>query len=306
MDRIECMRAFVETVRANSFSAAARVLDVPRSKISKQVQALEELMGVQLLTRTTRSLNLTSTGAEYYEAALDVLASIEEAEQRAREGMAQLRGTLRINAPVSFGIRVLAPLLPAFHALHPEVQLQLVLNDRQIDPVRGGHDVTIRIADLPDSTLVARCIMPAPRILVAAPAYLQRAGQPQTPDDLIRHACLIYGAVQGSAVIALLRGNEIQRIHVQGPLIADNGDVLKIAAEAGMGIALLPAFIIDDSIRAGRLTPVLPQWHAPPISVNAVYPSTRRLPQKTRRFIDFLISTLGQPELESAVKEPAV
>jgi DNA-binding transcriptional LysR family regulator len=294
MDRIECMRAFVETVRANGFAAAARVLDVPRSKISKQVQALEESLGVQLLMRTTRSLHLTAAGADYFDAAREVLAALEEAEQRARDGVAQLRGLLRVNAPMSFGVRMLAPLLPAFHAKHPDVQLQIALSDQQIDPVRGGYDVTIRIAALADSSLVARPIMPAPRLLIAAPAYLRRAGVPQSPEDLKRHACLSYGCTPEGTTLVLSRGSEVRRVQTTGPLQADNGDVLATAAEAGMGITLLPTFIVGDAVRLGRLVPVLPEWQSPPISVNAIYASARRVPQKTRRFIDFLVAELGR------------
>lgn len=293
MDRIECMRAFVQTVRSNGFAAAARVLNVPRSKVSKQIQSLEEALGVQLLMRTTRSLHLTTAGTEYYEAARDVLASLDEAEQHVRDGVAQLNGSLRINAPVSFGVRVLAPLIPKFHQQHPHVELQIALNDQQVDPVRGGYDLTIRIATLPDSSLVARPLMPAPRVLIAAPSYLAHAGLPQSPQDLVEHACLHYGASHYGTTLALTRGHETQRVHTNGPLLADNGDVLATAAEAGMGIALLPTFIVDDAIRAGRLVIVLPEWRAPAITVNAVCASGRRIPAKTRRFIDFLVAELA-------------
>lgn len=302
MDRIECMRTFVETVRSNGFAAAARVLNVPRSKVSKQIQALEEMLGVQLLMRTTRSLHLTAAGAEYYDAARDVLASLEEAEQRARDGVAQLRGLLRVNAPVSFGVRVLAPLIPRFHAQHPDVELQVSLSDQQIDPVRGGYDVTIRIAALPDSSLVARAIMPAPRVLVASPGYLRRAGTPQSPAELARHACLSYGCTQEGTTLALVRGGETQRVPANGPLTADNGDLLAVAAEAGMGITLLPTFIVGEALRAGRLVEVLEDWRAPPIAVNAVYASSRRVPQKTRRFIDFLVEQLREEDADSRAR----
>ncbi|WP_323151599.1 LysR family transcriptional regulator, partial [Pseudomonas glycinae] len=156
MDRIECMRAFVVTVGENGFAAAARAMDVPRSKVSKQIQALEEAIGVQLLQRTTRSLHLTEAGAEYFEAAREVIAALDEAEQRARDGVGELRGVLRVNAPMSFGLRRLGKLIPLFHEQHPNIELQLVLSDQQVDPVRGGFDVTIRIASLPDSTMIAR------------------------------------------------------------------------------------------------------------------------------------------------------
>jgi DNA-binding transcriptional LysR family regulator len=293
VDRIECMRAFVEAVKSNGFAAAARTLDVPRSKVSKQIQALEEELGVQLLMRTTRSLHLTSAGSEYFESARDILAAIEEAEQRAQAGTGELKGALRINAPMSFGIRVLAPLVPLFNAAHPKVELEIVLSDQVVDPIQGGFDVTVRIASLPDSSLAARTIMPAPRLLVASPTYLERATVPQSPADLENHAFLEYGYRQGGATLLLTRGEESVRVHTTGPLFANNGDVLAVAAEGGMGITLLPAFIVGEAIDAGRLVPLLTDWSAPPITVNAVFPSARRMPMKTRAFIDFMASSLG-------------
>ncbi len=293
MDRIECMRAFVATVGANGFAAAARALDVPRSKISKQIQALEEAIGVQLLQRTTRSLHLTEAGAEYYDACRDVIASLDEAEQRARTGMGEIRGVLRVNAPMSFGLSRLGPLIPRFNELHPNVELQVVLSDQQVDPVKGGFDVTIRIASLPDSSMIARSLAPAPRIMVASPDYLAREGTPQTPKDLAHHKCLSYGYLQSGVSLQLCNGKETQRVTVSGPLHANNGDILAQAAVAGMGIALLPNFIIERAVADGRLVPVLCDWEAPAITVNAVYPSSRRVPMKTRAFIDFLVDELS-------------
>ncbi|CAD5201897.1 LysR family transcriptional regulator [Pseudomonas sp. FEN] len=293
MDRIDCMRAFVATVGANGFAAAARAMDVPRSKVSKQIQALEEAIGVQLLQRTTRSLHLTEAGAEYYEAARELLASLDETEQRARDGVGELRGVLRVNAPMSFGLRRLGPLIPLFHQQHPNVELQLVLSDQQVDPVRGGFDVTIRIASLPDSSMVARLLAPAPRIMVASPAYLARAGTPRTPKELTSHQCLNYGYLQSGVSLQLSNGKETQRVNVTGPLHANNGDLLAQAAQAGMGIALLPDFIVEDALAAGTLVAVLCEWQAPAISINAVYPSARRVPQKTRAFIEFLVKALA-------------
>ncbi len=293
MDRIECMRAFVATVGANGFAAAARALDVPRSKVSKQIQALEEAIGVQLLQRTTRSLHLTEAGAEYYDACRDVIASLDEAEQRARTGMGEIRGVLRVNAPMSFGLSRLGPLIPRFNELHPNVELQVVLSDQQVDPVKGGFDVTIRIASLPDSSMIARSLAPAPRIMVASPDYLAREGTPQTPKDLAHHKCLSYGYLQSGVSLQLSNGKETQRVTVSGPLHANNGDILAQAAVAGMGIALLPNFIVERAVADGRLVPVLCDWEAPAITVNAVYPSSRRVPMKTRAFIDFLVAELS-------------
>lgn len=292
MDRIECMRAFVEAVRAESFAAAARQMDVPRSKVSKQVQWLEETLGVQLLMRTTRSLHLTEAGAAYFEAAQDALTAVDEAEERAR-GTSGIRGVVRCNVPVSFGMRILAGLVPRFLEMYPDIELQVSLTDHLIDPVRGGFDVTIRIADLADSSFSARRIMPAPRSLVASPDYLATHGTPATPEDLAAHAFLNYGALQGGITIQLTRGKEVQRIRTRGPVMADSGDFLAGMAAAGLGVVMLPDFIAQEYLDTGRLVRVLEDWSAPPIAVHALFAQSRNMPLRLRRFVDFLVAELA-------------
>ncbi|MGQ0801023.1 MAG: LysR family transcriptional regulator [Pseudomarimonas sp.] len=292
MDRIECMRTFVEAVRAGGFSAAARKLDLPRSKVSKQIQSLEAMLGVQLLMRTTRNIHLTDAGTAYLDAAVEILHALDAAEDQARGSTTGLRGVLRVNAPVSFGVRVLSKLVPKFHALHPDVELQLSLTDQLIDPVKGGFDLTIRIANLQDSSLAARQIMPAPRRLVASPTYLKHAGTPASPKDLTDASMLNYGCLQGGTTLAFTRGKAIERVRTRGPLMADNGDFLCLMAEAGMGIALLPDFITAEAIAAKRLVPVLNDWLPPPIAVHALFPAARNLPRRTRLFVDFLLDAL--------------
>jgi DNA-binding transcriptional LysR family regulator len=291
------MRAFVEAIRSNGLAAAARNLGVPRSKVSKQIQALESALGVQLLMRTTRSLHPTSIGAEYYESAKDVLAALDEAEQQVQAGTGQVKGILNINAPMSFGVRLLAPLIPVFHAQYPAIDLKVELEDQLVDPVQGGFDVTIRIACLPDSSLNARTITQVSRVLVASPDYLERAGVPRSPGELEAHAFLRYGHLQGGTRLKLSRGEESTRISMAGPLCANNGAFLAVAAEAGLGIALLPLFIVKDALEAGRLVTVLDDWRAPPVAVNAVFPTSHRMPLKTRVFVDFLVASLSGEEV---------
>ena len=304
MDRIECMRAFIEAVRAESFAGAARTLDVPRSKISKLVKDLEQSLGVKLLMRTTRSLHLTEAGTAFYEDAQEVLAALEEAEERAR-GTLGIRGIVRCNVPVSFGMRVLAGLVPRFLERFPDIELQVSLTDHLIDPVRGGFDVTIRIADLADSSFAARRIMPAPRSLVASPAYLAQRGTPQAPDDLADHAFINYGCLQSGITIQLTRGKEVRRVRTRGPVMADNGDFLVQMADAGLGITLVPDFIAADAITAGTLVRVLEDWSAPPIAVHALFQQTRSMSLRLRRFIDFLVEELGE-ELGEDCDDPAI
>lgn len=292
MDRLDSMRTFVEVVRLNGFAAAARSLDLARSTVSKQVNALEAHLGVQLLMRTTRKLHLTEAGRRYYEAAQDVLDEVERSEELAREGGALPRGVLRINAPASFGLRVIGPLLPRFHALHPDVELQLALSDQVVDPLGGGFDLTLRIADLPDSTMVARPLMPAPRWIVAAPDLVARLGAPATPGEVAPAHWLGYGTLGAAAPFPLERAGERVRVRPEGPVSTDNGELLLQMAEAGMGVALIPEFIAGDAVRAGRLVQLFPDWQAPPLTVHAVHQSARRVPMKTRAFIDFLRNSL--------------
>ena len=292
VDRLACLTAFVETARLGGMAAAARKLDVPRAKVSRQIQMLEAELGAQLLVRTTRALRLTEAGAVFLESAGEALDRFEEAAQRVREGQGQVRGTLKINAPMSFGLRVLGPLLARFQKANPGIELQVALSDEFVDPVRGGFDVTLRIARLEDSSLVARRLCDAPRVLVAAPTYLAERGTPAHPQELADHACLHYGFLSSGTHWVLSRGDEVSRTIATGPICANNGDLLMQAAIDGAGIALLPRFIVDEAIAQRALEVVLCEWQAPPITVYAMYPQTRRMPVRTRRFIDFLVETL--------------
>lgn len=295
---LNALTAFVDTVRRGGMSAAARALGVPRARISRQIQSLEAELGAQLLVRTTRAIKLTEAGSLFLESASEALDRLQEASQRVREGQGQMRGTLKINAPMSFGVRVLGPLLAGFQRANPGLELQLALSDELIDPVRGGFDVTLRIAQLPDSGLVARRLCPAPRVLVAAPRYLAEHGVPTHPADLTQHQCLNYGYLSTGTQWTLTRGDEVFRVSAHGPLCANNGEVLMQAAIGAMGIALLPRFIVDGALAARALSIVLPDWSPPLISVHAVYPSHRRLPLRTRRFVDFLVEALSAPDAQ--------
>jgi DNA-binding transcriptional LysR family regulator len=292
VDRLACLNAFVETARRGGMSAAARELGVPRARISRQIQTLEQQLGVRLLVRTTRALSLTDAGTLLLESAGEALEKLEDATRQVREAQGIVQGKLRINAPMSFGIRVLAPLLPRFQKAHPGLELLVDLADEFVDPVRGGYDVTLRVAQLEDSSLVARRLCDAPRVLVAAPSYLAERGTPRTPAELATHDCLNYRYLSGGAHWLLARGAELVRVDTRGPICANNGDLLMHAAIGGSGIALLPRFIVDDAIERHALRVLMPDWQAPPIAVHAVYPSSRNMPLRTRRFIDFLVESL--------------
>src|SRR5580704_2634702 len=193
MDKLASIRAFAKVVQHNGFAAAARDLRLSRSAVSKHVIELEEELGVQLLSRTTRSVTATENGQAYYERCLAILADLEEADLAAARSQAEVRGLLRVNAPMSFGTLHLAAAVADFMEKYPELRIQLILSDQQIDPVQEGYDVRLRIADLPSSNMIARKIAPAHRAICASPTYLAQHGIPQHPDDLRGHACLTYG-----------------------------------------------------------------------------------------------------------------
>lgn len=293
MDKLISMRAFTKVVDHGSFSEAARDMRLSRSAISKYVIDLEAELGVQLLNRTTRSASTTDNGRLYYERCRAILADIEEAELAVSHLQATPRGVLKVNAPMSFGTLHLGKAVTAFMARYPDLQVHLILSDQQIDTVQEGFDVTIRIANAADSSLIARKIVPARRVLCASPAYLKRRGKPQHPDDLRSHDCLSYDYL-GTGVQWKLTGADGDHwLHVSSRLSTNNAEVLRDAALAGLGIALLPTFIAGAEIRSGKLRGVLAGYQAPELSVCALYPPTRHLSVKVRVFIDFLVERLG-------------
>jgi DNA-binding transcriptional LysR family regulator len=282
------MAAFVRVVEGRSFSMAARALGLTRSAVSRQIAGLEDRLGARLLNRTTRRLSVTEAGAVYYERCARILAEVEAAERAVMDLDEAPRGLLRVNAPMSFGLGHLGPALAEFAAAHPALKVELTLDDRVIDLVGEGYDMAIRIADLPPSALVARRLAVSRRILCAAPAYLARAGIPARPEELTRHACLSY--------TYLATGNDWRfrgpdgpiTVRIDGAISANNGDVLRHMALAGLGIILAPTFIVGDDLRSGALVPLLSQWTEADTGIFAVYPHSRHLSPKVRAFVDFL------------------
>lgn len=290
MDKLESMRVFTQVVNHGGFTAAARAIGLSRSAVSKHVMDLEAALGVQLLHRTTRQTSATEAGLAYFERCRAILAEIEEAELAISDAQEAPRGSLRINAPMSFGTMHLGGAIADFMRQYRAVQVQLVLSDRFVDPVAEGFDVTIRIADLENSSLIARRIMPADRVLCASPAYLRAHGVPQTPDDLRQHDCLHYGYLATGAQWKLIGPGGDHWVAVNATLCANNAEVLRDAALRDLGIALLPTFIAAEALEDGRLTTVLADYQAPAISVYALYPPSRYLSAKVRVFVDFLVA----------------
>lgn len=288
MDKLEAMQAFTKVVALGGYAAAARQLGRTRSALSKAVTELERQLGVRLLDRTTRKVRPTEAGYAYYERCAAVLAAVEETETQIAGLHDAPRGVLRINGPMSFGTAYLASAVADFLSRYPDLKVELLLNDRFIDPLEEGVDVTVRIGALADSSLVARRLAATRRVLVAAPDYLARHGAPQSPDDLAHHRCLVYGQVAARQRWQLMRNGEMISAPVASVLCANNGDVLREAACKGLGIALLPTVIAGAAIKSGRLAVVLDAYSPPPLPIHALYAPNRFLAAKTRLFIDFL------------------
>ena len=288
------MAVFARVVEAGSFSRAADALGMSKSAVSKQIARLEDRLGARLLNRTTRQLSLTEAGTAFYSGCQQLVSDAESAEAAVTHLAQAPRGTLHVNAPMTFGQQHVAPALPAFMAQHPDLAVDLQLNDRTVDLVDEGFDVAIRIGQLADSSLIAKRLAPLRGRLVASPEYLDHHGRPAHPSDLKHHTCLIYSYFAAGRSWPFRGPDGPIRVPVDGRLEANNGDVLLTAARGGMGIAQLPTFICGDDLRAGRLESVLDAWLDPSDgAVHAVYPASRTVLPKVRVFIDFLAARFG-------------
>jgi DNA-binding transcriptional LysR family regulator len=293
-DELAGMLAFARVVEERSFSAAARRLVRSKSAVSKQVSELEDRLGVRLLNRTTRRLSLTEAGSAVYEHCLRMVAAAEEAERVVAALSGAVRGTLRLAAPVSFGTRHLAPLIPQLLQLYPELAIDLSLDDHMVDLVEEGFDLAVRIAELGDSGLIARRLATARRVLCAAPAYLAEHGVPREPRDLPRHNCLGYSYLRSpTGQEVSFRSEGGMTLRLRGNFIANNGEALLAALLGGVGIALMPTFIVADELRAGRLRVLLADAVTMDSTVSALYPANRNLSPKVRAVVDFLAERFG-------------
>jgi DNA-binding transcriptional LysR family regulator len=296
MDKFIQLRAFTQVVTAGGFAAAARTMGLSRSAVNKLVIGLENDLGVQLLHRSTRVVSPTETGLAFYERCLEILSSLEEAERSVTQLHTEPRGRLRVNAPMSFGTMHLAPAIADFLVQYPDLQVQLTLNDRFVDLIEEGFDVTVRISEpQPTGSLIVQPLAPATRVLCAAPSYLQAHGTPTHPQELPTHACLDYGQIATDSTWKLKGSDGIHTIAIRGVLCSNNGEVLKDAAIRGLGIALLPTFIIEPALMRGELQVVLPEYQPPELSIDVMYPVNRHLSAKIRLFVDFLKQRFGKP-----------
>lgn len=280
---------FFRVVEANGFGAAARRLDTTPASVSRRVKALEQRLGVRLLQRTTRKLSLTDAGEQYFREGRRLLLQLDDLEQALTASAREPEGELRIVAPMSFGQRRLAPLVARFAALHRKLRISLILEDRETDLIDEAAHLAIRIGYPADSSMVARAIAPIPRHACASPDYLELRGCPQSPEDLLHHDCLHYNLISEREEWTFVGDDGDQTLAVKGSFCSNNGDVLAEAAMQGLGIALLPDFIVAGGLAAGRLVKVLEQHQRAPLTLFALYPSRQHLPAKTRSFLEFLL-----------------
>ena len=299
MDRLASMQAFVQVVDSGSFAAAAKRLAASRASVTHHVQSLEDHLGVQLLNRTTRKLNLTEVGRDFYERSSRILTQLEEAERSAATLQKTARGLLRVNTSEGLA-RALAPLIAEFSAVHPDVSFDLVMTDHMVDLVEAGFDLAVRAGPLPDSTLISRRVGVGSLVLCAAPDYFAHRGAPARPEDLASHNCLIYARLEGHW--RFKSGDGAVTVDVSGNLRSNSCEALRRATVAGHGICLLPTLLVAEDLRNGLLVRLLPEWEASDLVVQAVYPASRHLSVKVRTFLDFLARRLiSDPTLGSSV-----
>jgi DNA-binding transcriptional LysR family regulator len=301
---LEALAIFARVAEAQSFSAAAEQLGLSKATVSKAVSRLEARLGVTLLHRTSRRFSLTDAGRALAARAAQMLAAAEEAECEAQDQALSLRGMVRLAAPMSFGLAFVAPALPDFLLAHPDVQVDLHLSDAVVDLVGEGFDCALRIADLPDSSLVARRLRPVRRALVASPDYLARRGRPAHPRELEQHDCLGYSYLSTPDVWRFRKTNgrgtgrgaiQEEAVRPHGPLRANNADALTAALCAGLGLAPQPDFIVWKDLAAGRLEQVMTDWELPPIALHIVAPAGGPRPARVAALMDFLAARFTAP-----------
>lgn len=287
MDRFDSIRAFTRVVEAGGFAAAARDMGLSRSTVNKQVIDLESDLGTQLLRRSTRQVTPTETGLAFYDRCVDIMAQLDEAISAVTELQERPSGTLRINAPMSFGALHLSELVADFMAEYPDVHVELVLNDRFIDPIEEGFDITLRIGEPRVTTsLINTEVVAARRVLCASSAYLKAHGEPAHPTDLKHHRCLHYGYQESGSRWRLTGPDGEVSYAIHCVMWSNNGEVLRDAAVKSQGIALLPTFIVGSALQDGSLRSVLNEFAPPEITLCALYPRHRHLSTKVRLFID--------------------
>ena len=293
MDRLTSMAVFVKAVDLGSFSAAAEALEMSPQLVGKHVQGIEQRLGVRLLNRTTRRQSLTDFGRTFYERARIILAEVEAAEGLAAETRAVPTGKLRINAPVSFGMKTLAPKLPEYMQAFPRVEIELTLSNRKVDLIDEGYDAVFRVGKLSDSGLIARTLAPYELVACAAPSYLDSHSPLETPLDLENHECLCLSHTELRTHWSFDGPEGRVSVPVSGQLMVDHDEPLLSAALAGLGILLQPQEVVREALETGRLVQILTRYQVPSRPLHVLYAPDRRVTPKLRSFLDFAISAFG-------------
>lgn len=282
---------FVRVVQAGSFTAAGKLLELPKSTVSRKISALEARLGTRLLQRTTRSIALTEAGRTYHEHCLRILAEVEASERAMTSYQDEPRGLLRVTAALR--LRFLGDVFAELLRKYPELRVELVCTDRNTAIVEEGFDMAIRAGALEDSSLIARKLGQVEQVLVASPAYLQRHGEPEHPRELRRHQGLLFGSAKGGAAWTLRRGDEQAPASPEPRLVANDFDVIHAAALAGHGVAMLAEIKVREQLAAGRLRRVMPEWRPPEVPLHALYPSAQHLAPKVAALVGLMLERVS-------------
>jgi DNA-binding transcriptional LysR family regulator len=295
MDRLDAMSVFAAVIDGGSLSAAGRQLGVPLATVSRKLADLEAHLKTRLITRSTRKLVLTDAGRDYLAACRQILEQVDEAERTAAGAYASVKGQLVIAAPIVFGRLHVVPVAAAFLELHPEVDIQLRLGDRNVNLIEEHVDVALRIGALPDSNLVATQVGAIRRVVCASPDYLHRFGTPRSPDDLATHRCISFDGLDGATSWTFIgRDGEKRPVAIHSRLTVSTADAAIAASALGLGLTRVLSYQVADALREGRLVRVLVDDEPPTFPASLIYPGQGRLPMKTRAFIDFAVGRMRQ------------
>ncbi|NRA87369.1 MAG: LysR family transcriptional regulator [Rhizobiales bacterium] len=291
MDRFSRLEIFLKVVETGSFTAAGKKLNMSGSGVSKQIQNLEDQLKVKLFYRTTRSVSLTEAGELYYKSGRNAVSNLKETEKELRDLQATPTGSLKVNMPLSFGISHLSAEVSKFAVQYPDINLDLSFSDSKVDVVAGGYDIVVRIGAAPDSIFKARKLTPCPIIVCASPEYLAKNGTPETPEDLKKHRIITYTGKENQNSWTFQNADrEVSNVNFSSVMRSDNGDMNRNATVAGVGISILPLFVVLEQLKAGNLVWILQDYHSYPIwNIYALYPADRYLTKKARLFIDMLV-----------------
>jgi DNA-binding transcriptional LysR family regulator len=294
MDQFKEIESFVAVAQLGSFVKAAERLGLSKAMVSRHVSELEARLGVRLMQRSTRRVSLSDAGAEYLQRCVQILGELHDANAAVSATAVQVQGLLKVTAPLTFGIRHMAPLWGEFLRIHPRVALEVNLNDRVVDLIEEGYDLAVRIGQLASSSLIARRISGTRLVLCASPRYLQQAGPVETLDDIARHDVIAYTYLATGELWSFTGPQGARSITVHPRLRSNSGDTCRAAALADQGIVFQPSFLVGEDLKAGRLVELLPQYAGPELDISVVYPSRHHLSHKVRAMVEFLSAAFAQ------------